>query len=56
MLRTFNMGLGMLIVVPAKKFKKAQTLLERAGREVLQRRAHRQRRPQSSLQLGLSIF
>jgi len=31
MLRTFNMGLGMLVVVPAKKFKKAQTLLERAG-------------------------
>ena len=31
MLRTFNMGLGMLLVVPAKKFKKAQTLLERAG-------------------------
>ncbi len=31
MLRTFNMGLGMLIVIPAKKFKKAETLLERAG-------------------------
>jgi len=31
MLRTFNMGLGMLLVVPAKKFKKAQTLLERAS-------------------------
>jgi phosphoribosylformylglycinamidine cyclo-ligase len=31
MLRTFNMGLGMLAVIPAKKFKKAQTLLERAG-------------------------
>ena len=31
MLRTFNMGLGMLLVVPAKKFKKAQTVLERAG-------------------------
>jgi phosphoribosylformylglycinamidine cyclo-ligase len=31
MLRTFNMGIGMLMVVPAKKFKKAQTLLERAG-------------------------
>jgi phosphoribosylformylglycinamidine cyclo-ligase len=31
MLRTFNMGLGMLLVVPSKKFKKAQTLLERAG-------------------------
>jgi len=31
MLRTFNMGLGMLVVVPAKKFKKAQTLLERAS-------------------------
>ena len=31
MLRTFNMGLGMLLVVPAKRFKKTQTLLERAG-------------------------
>ncbi len=31
MLRTFNMGLGMLAVVPARKFKKAETLLERAG-------------------------
>lgn len=31
MLRTFNMGLGMLLVVPAKKFKKAQTVIERAG-------------------------
>ena len=31
MLRTFNMGLGMLVVVPAKKFKKAQTILDRAG-------------------------
>jgi len=31
MLRTFNMGLGMLVVVPAKRFKKAETLLERAG-------------------------
>jgi phosphoribosylformylglycinamidine cyclo-ligase len=31
MLRTFNMGLGMLLVVPSKKFKKAQTLLDRAG-------------------------
>lgn len=31
MMRTFNMGLGMLLLVPAKKFKKAQTLLDRAG-------------------------
>ena len=31
MLRTFNMGLGMLLVVPSNKFKKAQTVLERAG-------------------------
>ena len=31
MLRTFNMGLGMLLVVPSEKFKKAQTLLDRAG-------------------------
>ena len=31
MLRTFNMGLGMLLVVPSKKFKKAQVVLDRAG-------------------------
>ena len=31
MMRTFNMGVGMILVVPPKKFKKAQTLLERAG-------------------------
>ncbi|MGA8763111.1 MAG: phosphoribosylformylglycinamidine cyclo-ligase [Candidatus Sulfotelmatobacter sp.] len=31
MLRTFNMGLGMLLVVPSAKFKKAQTVLERIG-------------------------
>jgi len=31
MLRTFNMGLGMLLVIPSKKFKKAQTVLERVG-------------------------
>jgi len=31
MLRTFNMGIGMLVVVPAKKFKKVETLLDRAG-------------------------
>ena len=31
MLRTFNMGLGMLLVVPSAKFKKVQTVLERVG-------------------------
>ena len=31
MLRTFNMGLGMLIVVPSAKFKKAQTVLDKIG-------------------------
>jgi phosphoribosylformylglycinamidine cyclo-ligase len=31
MLRTFNMGLGMLLVVPLAKFKKAQSVLERLG-------------------------
>jgi phosphoribosylformylglycinamidine cyclo-ligase len=31
MLCTFNMGLGMLLVVPSKKFKKAQTVLDRVG-------------------------
>lgn len=31
MMRTFNMGIGMILVVPPKKFKKVQTVLERAG-------------------------
>jgi len=31
MLRTFNMGLGMLLVVPSATFKKAQSVLERVG-------------------------
>ncbi len=31
MLRTFNMGMGMLLVVPLAKFKKAQSVLERVG-------------------------
>lgn len=31
MLRTFNMGMGMLLVVPAAKFKKAQSVLDRVG-------------------------
>lgn len=31
MLRTFNMGIGMVLIIPPKKFKRAQTLLERAG-------------------------
>jgi len=31
MMRTFNMGIGMILVVPAKKFKKAQSILDRAG-------------------------
>jgi phosphoribosylformylglycinamidine cyclo-ligase len=31
MLRTFNMGIGMVLVVPSKQFKKAQTLIDRAG-------------------------
>jgi phosphoribosylformylglycinamidine cyclo-ligase len=31
MLRTFNMGIGMLLVIPSKKFKKAQSVLDRAG-------------------------
>jgi phosphoribosylformylglycinamidine cyclo-ligase len=31
MLRTFNMGIGLVVVVPADKFKRAKGLLERAG-------------------------
>ena len=35
MLRTFNMGLGMLLVVPLAKFKKAQSVLERVGEKAV---------------------
>ncbi len=31
MLRTFNMGLGMLLVIPSKKFKKAESVLDKLG-------------------------
>jgi phosphoribosylformylglycinamidine cyclo-ligase len=31
MLRTFNMGIGMVLIVPANKFKKVQTILDRCG-------------------------
>ncbi|HVZ61016.1 MAG TPA: phosphoribosylformylglycinamidine cyclo-ligase [Terriglobales bacterium] len=31
MMRTFNMGIGMILVVSPKKFKKVQSVLERAG-------------------------
>lgn len=35
MLRTFNMGMGMLLVIPSEKFKKAQTVLERTGEKAI---------------------
>jgi phosphoribosylformylglycinamidine cyclo-ligase len=31
MMRTFNMGLGMLLVIPSAKFKKVQSVLDRVG-------------------------
>jgi len=31
MMRTFNMNNGMLLVEPAKKFKRVQTMIERCG-------------------------
>jgi phosphoribosylformylglycinamidine cyclo-ligase len=31
MLRTFNMGVGMVLVVPAKKYKRVETLIEKCG-------------------------
>jgi phosphoribosylformylglycinamidine cyclo-ligase len=31
MMRTFNMGIGMVLVVPAAKFKRVQTLVEKCG-------------------------
>jgi phosphoribosylformylglycinamidine cyclo-ligase len=31
MMRTFNMGIGMVLVVPTKKFKKVQSILDRIG-------------------------
>ncbi len=34
MMRTFNMGIGMVLVVSAKKFKKVQGIVERAGEKM----------------------
>lgn len=31
LMRTFNMGIGMVLVVPAKKFKRVQSIIERTG-------------------------
>lgn len=31
MMRTFNMGIGMVLVVPAKKYKRVQAIIEKAG-------------------------
>lgn len=31
MLRTFNMGIGLVLIVPAKKFKKVQSVLDKIG-------------------------
>jgi phosphoribosylformylglycinamidine cyclo-ligase len=31
MLRTFNMGIGMILIISPKKFKKVQSVLERVG-------------------------
>jgi phosphoribosylformylglycinamidine cyclo-ligase len=31
MLRTFNMGIGMILIVPPKKFKRVQTILDRVN-------------------------
>ena len=31
MMRTFNMGIGMVLVVPAKKFKRVQSMIEKMG-------------------------
>ena len=31
MLRTFNMGIGLVVVVPAEKFKRAKAMLDRSG-------------------------
>jgi phosphoribosylformylglycinamidine cyclo-ligase len=31
MLRTFNMGIGLIVIVPAEKFKKAKAVLDRAA-------------------------
>ena len=34
MLRTFNMGIGMILVVPPKRYRKVQTILERSGEKM----------------------
>ena len=32
MLRTFNMGIGLIAVVPAERFKRCKSMLDRGGR------------------------
>ncbi len=35
MLRTFNLGIGLIAVIPAEKFPRAKTMLDRAGKKKL---------------------
>lgn len=35
MMRTFNMGIGMILVVPADKYKKVESIIERSGEKCL---------------------
>ena len=52
MLRTFNMGLGMLLVVPAEKFKKTQSVLDKLGEKAYGRK-NRERQPQGDVHVAL---
>jgi len=52
-MRTFNMGIGMIVVVPAEQVKKAKAVLNRANERLPHHRADYARRPASQLQLSL---
>ncbi len=51
MMRTFNMGVGLIAAIPAAKFTRAKNLLEPGRREVLPDRPRGQRRPPSAVHL-----
>ena len=53
MMRTFNMGIGMIVVVPAEQVKKAKAVLQPRQRAVPHHRADHARRPASHLQLAM---
>ena len=54
MLRTFNMGIGMVLVIPGEEVQEGSDRSRTCRRKGLHHRPHRKRRPQSHLLVDLS--